>query len=80
MFKNRFYKFLFLGSFLAVVTFVILDTVVEASNGPSVDPAFHTPPMSNYEPVDHTFHTPPMSDYRPVDHTFHTPPMSDYKP
>ena len=80
MFKNRFFKFLVLGSFLAVATFVILDTAAEASKASSVDYTFHTPPMSDYQPVDHAFHTPPMSDYQPVDHTFHTPPMSDYTP
>ena len=81
MFTNRFFKLLFASLFLVVVAFLVKGTVARASNVPSVDPAFHTPPMSDYKPMDNSFHTPPMSDYvPPVDHSFHTPPMSDYQP
>jgi len=65
MFKNRFYKFIIAGLILAVVAFIVQDTVARASKATSVDHTFHTPPMSDYQPVDHTFHTPPMSDYKP---------------
>ena len=80
MFTNRFFKLLSAGLLLVVAAFLVKGTIARASNEPSVDPAFHTPPMSDYVPVDNSFHTPPMSDYVPVDRSFHTPPMSDYVP
>ena len=64
MFKNRFFKFLVVGLFLAAVAFIIQDVVAQTSKTSSADYTFHTPPMSDYEPGDHSFH-PPMSDYKP---------------
>src|SRR5215216_7997024 len=70
MFTNRFFKLLFAGLILVAVAFLVKGTVARASNVSSVDPAFHTPPMSDYvPPVDYSFHTPPMSDYVPVDNS-----------
>ena len=80
MLPNRFFKLFLMAVVVAVLAFIILNNVASASKAPIADPAFHTPPMSDYGPVDHSFHTPPMSDYEPVDYSFHTPPMSDYKP
>ena len=66
MFTNRFFKLLLAGLLLVVTGLLVQDAVARASNAAMVDPAFHTPPMSDYvPPVDHTFHTPPMSDYKP---------------
>ena len=80
MFTNRFFKLFLMAMAVVVIAFTIRGNVATASKAPIVDPAFHTPPMSDYWPVDHSFHTPPMSDYEPIDRSFHTPPMSDYKP
>jgi hypothetical protein len=62
---NRFFNLFVAVMLVVVVTLTVREAIARASNAPSVDRSFHTPPMSDYRPVDRSFHTPPMSDYRP---------------